>query len=84
MSRPRVVEPLGAPERHERPGLLRSEQIREDAAPMVGVVHEQQQVAQADERVRVPRRRGQRVGPAVYIAHHVNPHETTLGRARIA
>ena len=41
---------------------------------MVGVVDEQQQVAQADQGVRAVRGPGQRVRAAVHVAHHVDAH----------
>ena len=60
------------------PGRLRSEQVGEDALPVVGIVEEQQQVAQADHRVGPAARAGQRVRPPVHVAHHVNSHATTV------
>src|ERR1700722_20176503 len=59
---------------------LGPEQVGEDALPMVGVVEEQQQVAQADQRVGTVGRAGQRIRAAVYIAHHVDSHITTVSR----
>ena len=47
---------------------------------MVGVVEEQEQVAQADQGVGAVGRAGQRIRTAVYVAHHVNSHATTVGR----
>ena len=45
---------------------------------MVGVVEEQEQVTQADQRVGAVGRAGQRVRAAVYVAHHVDSHVTTV------
>ena len=43
-------------------------------ARMVGVVQEQQQVAEADQRVGAVTGAPQRVSPAVHVADHVDPH----------
>ena len=51
-------------------------------AAVVGIVEEQEQVAQADQRVGAVARAGQRIRAAVYVAHHVNPHADTLGRVQ--
>ena len=48
---------------------------------MVGVVEEQEQVTQADQRVGALGRAGQRIRAAVYVAHHVDSHDTTVSRA---
>ena len=55
-----------------------AEQVGEDALAVVGVVEEQQQVAQADQGVRAVARAGQCVRAAVYVAHHVDSHVTTV------
>ena len=41
---------------------------------VVGVVDEQQQVAQADQRVRAVTGPPERVGPAMDVTDHVDPH----------
>ena len=79
---PGLVEPLGQPQGQVPLVLLRAEQVGEDAAPVVGVVQEQQQVPQADERVRPAGRGRQRVEPAMDVAHQVNPHAPTLSPGR--
>ena len=50
-----------------------------DALAVVDVFEEQEQVAQADQRVGAVRRSGQRVRAAVHVADHVNSHVTTVG-----
>src|SRR5260370_81969 len=59
---------------------LLAEQVGEDALAVVGVVEEQEQVAQADQRVGAVARAGQRIRAAVYVAHHVDSHVTTVSR----
>ncbi|MGH3409072.1 MAG: hypothetical protein ACRDRJ_42220 [Streptosporangiaceae bacterium] len=61
--------------------LLGAEQVREDALAVVGVVDEQQQVAQADQRVGVVPGPGQRVGPAVDVTDYVDPHRVNYSWA---
>ena len=61
---------------------LGAEQVGEDALAVVGVVEEQEQVAQADQRVGTVGRAGQRIRAAVYVAHHVDSHVTTVSRPR--
>jgi hypothetical protein len=78
---PRLVELFRRPQRDELPGRLRAEQVSEDPLPMVGVVHEQQEVTQAQQRVRALRRAGQLACRPVHIADRVNPHAVTLRRA---
>ena len=46
------------------------------------VVEEEDQVAEADQRVGAVARPGQRVGPAVHVADHMNPHAVTNHRRR--
>jgi hypothetical protein len=77
---PRLVEPFRRPQRDELPRRVGAEQVREDSLPVIGVVHEQQQIPEAQQRVRARRRMAQRAGRPVYVAHHVNPHADTLGR----
>ena len=59
---------------------LGPEQVGEDALAVVGVVEEQEQVAQADQRVGAVGRAGQRIRAAVDVAHHVDSHDTTVSR----
>src|SRR4029077_5893118 len=75
---PGLVEPLGGAQPDVRGRRLRPEQVGEDTLAVVGVVEEQEQVTQADQGVRAVARAGQRVRAAVYVAHHVDSHVTTV------
>jgi hypothetical protein len=75
---PGLVESPGGAQFDVDLGRLGAEQVGEDAFPVVGVVEEQQQVAQADQRVGSASRAGQRVRPPVHVAHYVNSHVTTV------
>src|SRR5262249_11749626 len=55
-----------------------AEQVGEDALAIIGVVEEKQQGAQANQPGRAPGRAGQRIRAAVYVAHHVDSHATTV------
>ena len=70
----RRVELLRGPQRDELPRRFGAEQVGEYPARMVRVVEEKQQVAEADQRVSAVAGAAERVGPAVHIADHVDPH----------
>ena len=78
---PRLVEPAGRPQLDQPPGLLGAEQAGKDPLAVVGVVDEQQQVAEADQRVGAVAGRAQRIGPAMNVAYHVDPHPPTVGKS---
>ena len=78
---PGLIESLRGAQRDELLGGLRAEQVGKNAVPVVRVVHEQQQVAEADKGVRAVGRALQRVGPAMHITDHVHPHALTLGKS---
>ena len=59
----------------------RAEQVGEDAPRVVGVVEEQQQVTEADQRVRAVAGPAERIGPAVHVTHHMHPHSPTISRS---
>jgi len=73
-----LVESLLGTQRDVLPRRLRAEEFGENALPVIGVVDEQQQIAEADQRVCAVGCGGQRVGPAVHVADHVNPHDHQL------
>ncbi len=63
---PGLTEALGGAQRDEPPGRVGAEQLREDPPRLIGIVHEQEQIAEAEQGVRaVPRpREGHRPGHA--------------------
>src|SRR6266487_3843749 len=77
--RPGRIESLRRPQVNELARRRRTEQVGEYPPPVVGVVNEQQQIAQAEQRVRAVGRDGQCIGPAVHVADHMNPHEHSVG-----
>ena len=80
---PGLVEFLRGPQLDVPGRRFGAEQIGEDALAVVGIVEEQEQVAQADQRVGAVGRPGQRVRTAVYVAHHVDSHVTTVSRPKL-
>jgi hypothetical protein len=62
--------------------LLRAEQAGKDPLAVVGVVDEQQQIAEAYQCVSALPGRFERVGAAMDVADHVDPHPPTVGKVR--
>src|SRR5262249_59706032 len=77
-----LAESLRGPQRDVPPCRVRAEQLGEYPVGFIGVVHEQEQVAKAEQGVRAGPGGAQGTGPAVYVADHVNPHAHRLRAAR--
>jgi hypothetical protein len=75
---PGLTEPLRGAQGDELPGGVRTEQVREDPPRMICVVHEQEQVTQAEQGIRTGRGAAKGAGPAVHIADHMHPHDHRL------
>jgi len=75
---PGLTESLLGAQGDELPGRVRAEEVREDPLRRICVVHEQEQVAQAEQGIRTGRGRAKGAGPAVHIADHMHPHDHRL------
>ena len=71
---PGLVEPPRGAQLDVLPGVLGPVELGEYPLRVIGVVQEEQQVAQADQHVRAVSGGGQRVGGTVHVAHHVDSH----------
>jgi hypothetical protein len=69
---PGLLEAPGGAEFDEAVGVLDAEQVGEDAAGVVGVVEEEDQVAETDQGVGAVAGSGQVTGVAVHVADHVD------------
>ncbi len=69
-----LVKTLLGPQLDHSSDRHRAEQITHDPPAVIAVVHVEDEVAQADEGVRVPSRRGKRVGTPMDVTDHMYPH----------